>query len=300
MYAGKNTGSNKGYYTGKNRGNVMPYKPTPEIAEILNRCLERVKALPYQVTLRWLFYRIMGEKAFGKKKYKDFKGWTSKARKKFWNGWRPDTLPDDTREIHYRGGGHANPEDWVKSFLDKECRMEKFSTQQRITLVCFEAEAMYRQFEYYARPYYVSLIPFRGDTGIEHKWRIAKLIESLGSYGKPITVLYFGDLDTKGRKIPGSAFKDIRAWCSASFEYHWVGLTASQVRKYHLPDNPERPGQYQWEALEDKDAGDLITSVLDQYVDLVSIRAVERREGTATRRWQELLRESVDRFHSEE
>ncbi len=276
----------------------MTYKPTPEIAEILNRCLKRVQALPYEVTLRWLFYRIMGEKAFGKKKYKDFKGWTSKARKNFWNGWKPDTLPDDTREIHYRGGGDRNPEGWVQSFMDKECKLEKFSTQDRITIVCFEAEAMYRQFEYYARPYYVSLIPFKGDAGIAHKWKVAKYIEQLArAYpGKPTNILYFGDFDSKGQKIPESAFRDIRAWCSVPFNYRWVGLTKQQAKQYRLPENPERPGQYQWEALDDQDAANLITSVLDEHVDLDAIHAIEEREKKATKKWRKLLKDSVDKF----
>lgn len=161
---------------------------------MLNRCMERIQELPYQVTLRWLFYRVMGQEAFGKKTYKDFKGWTSKARKNFWNGWRPDLLPDDGRKIHYAGGGYSDPKEWVESLLDRSCTLEKFSSQRNIVLVAFEAQAMLRQFEYYADPYFVTLIPFSGDAGIDHKWNIAKRIEALAeTYPSIAYVATWGD-----------------------------------------------------------------------------------------------------------
>lgn len=272
------------------------YKPSPEVARLLDLCLVKVKAVPYEVTLRWLFYRIMGPEAFGKHKYKDFKTWTSKARKASWNGWAPNTLVDDTRKVHLRGGGYHDSLSWVESFLDHSCILEKFPTQKEIVVVAFEAAAMYRQFDYYAGPYYVPLIPFQGDAGIDHKWNAAKALEELAKHGKPLRVLYFGDYDTKGRRIPESAFADIKAWCNAKFEWTWVGLTERQVRDYNLPENPEKPGEYQWEALEDPDAARLITSVLDEHVDLDAIREVQRKEVDATEKFRELLKGAVDRF----
>jgi hypothetical protein len=52
--------------------------------------------------------------------------------------------------------------------------------------------------------------------------------------------------------------KDIRAWCSVPFDFETIGLTGEQAKDFGLPENPEKPRSFQWEALDDKDAKKLI------------------------------------------
>ena len=268
----------------------MSYKPSPKVAEVLAWSLDKIKSAPYRVTLRWIFYRLIQELGLSKRDYCSFKKWTSRARKSFWNGWRPDTLVDDTREIHLHGGGYPSPEDWLDSFRDEKCVLDKRLSQPNIVLVLFEAEAMYSQFAHYTGPYHVSLVPFRGDYSIEKKWELAKTMESLHrAYRRPVKIIYFGDLDPKGLQIPDSALKDIRAWCSVPFSFERIGLLEEHVRRWSLPDNPERPGQYQWEALSDEAARELILGALDKMVDLDAIGRVVEAEVEATERWRAAL-----------
>lgn len=256
---------------------------------MLNWCLEKIKELPYSVTIRYIFYRATQERGLKKEDYNNFKKWTSRARHNFWNGWRPDTLVDETREIAIRGGGYNTPKEWFDSFKDRECIIDKRPKQNKIIIICFEAEAMKKQFNYYTSGYYVSTVPFKGDHTIEPKWRLAKWIEQLSeTYNKPVKILYFGDLDDKGRKIPESAFRDIRTWCSVPFEYERIGLNPEHVEKWSIPENPEKPG-YQWEALEDHAAGELIQTALNNNINLEAIKQDESIEGIATKKWREII-----------
>jgi hypothetical protein len=81
----------------------------------------------------------------------------------------------------------------------------------------------------------------------------------------------------------------IQAWSTASFQVERVGLLQEHVSQYNLPDNPERPGEYQWEALPDESARELIENALNTYVDLEAIRKIEEEEEQATERWNAFL-----------
>lgn len=267
---------------------IKTYKPQEKIADILNWSLQKIKSVPYDVSLRWIFYRAVQEKGLLKTDYKNFKEWTRKPRKRFWNGWAPNTLIDDTREITERGGGYDSPQDWLEHFKRESCTIDKRRTQPRIVILCFEAQAMYSQFHYYSSDYYVSLVPFKGDATIEPKWRLAKWIEQLDvEYGKPVKILYFGDLDEKGKEIPENAMKDVRKWCNIHFDYERVGLNEEHVQRWGLPENPEKPG-YQWEALDDAAAKELIQNALNANVDLEAIEKVVSIEDGATERWRQI------------
>lgn len=272
---------------------VQSYKPTRRVAEILDWCLSRVQAVPYRVTARWLFYRLVQEQGFQKKQYKTFLKWTSNTRKRFYSGWAPGTLADDTRKAHIRGHGYENAEDWMESFKREQCELDKYVGQEQIVEIWFEAEAMYSQFNYYTSPYHVTLRPFKGDASIDYKWRIAKDLEALARYQKPIIVLYFGDLDPKGLEIPNNALKDIQAWCSTQFQLIRCGINKEHIQECGLVENPEKPGTYQWEALSEEAAEKLILTNLERFWSLGAVQRVEKEEEQATQCWVRLIENAL-------
>jgi hypothetical protein len=197
---------------------MSDYSPKPRIRGLLDWCLNRVEQAPYRVTLRWLFYRAMQEKGLAKSDYKSFKTFTAVARKRFYEGWRPNTLADDTRHILEDGYGFTSYSDWLKAVSEQEtCTLSKFENQEKIVQIWFEAEAMKSQFEYVTRDYHLTLVPFRGEASLDHKYNVAKALKQLRQeYRKPIVVLYFGDYDPKGLSIPESARRDIAEWLQIS------------------------------------------------------------------------------------
>jgi hypothetical protein len=274
---------------------VGKWKPNKKNEEILDWLYAKIHALPYDAIVRYAFYRVLQQYSGEKGSYGWFKDLLSKARKSQYKEWRPWTLPDDTREILRNGSGYDTPAEWVRSFLNYQCFLDKHSEQREIVIVAFEAAAMHRQFEYYAKPYYVDLVPFHGDYGIDAKWKFAQYIKNLRSWypEKFIRILYFGDYDKKGRKIPESAFRDVELWAAeqgvqrSAWSWEWIGLTKEHVARYSLPENFEKPGEYQWESLDDPQAREIITSALDRYVDKEKNKDVERREKSITEKWKE-------------
>ena len=142
-----------------------------------------------------------------------------------------------------------------------EITFDPFYEMDRYVVIGFEARAMVEQFTHYTEG--INLFPFGGDAHIEPKWKIAKHFEAaFGWYGKPMQFLYFGDRDDKGEEIFDAAIKDIQEWCEHPIDFQWCGLTKEHVKEFDLPENPEakKPGQYQWEALTDPQAKQIISS----------------------------------------
>lgn len=268
------------------------YNPTPRVKEILNAALKHIQSVPYKVSLRWVFYRILQDGYYStKEEYSNFKSITSTARKRWYNGWTPDTLSDDTRNISWKGWGYKTEREWIENL---KCSLNKHQTQDYFLLLCFEARAMSDQFSYYTKN--IPLAAFGGDASIPYKWEIAKEIEeAYEQYQKPIVVLYFGDCDTKGEQIKDSAFKDIREWCAAPFKLIYCGLTIEQSKALNLPENPEKKGEYQWESLTDEQAKEIIFENVNNYQNLELYEPIEELEKEILERSKKILLQQEER-----
>lgn len=276
------------------------YDPDTATRLLLTQALQAVRSVDYPVSLRWVYYRLIDNHGYPKtvKSANNIKQLLIKARKAMIDGWMPDTLADETRQIFYPGGEGVTVPQWIKSIQGARCVLDKGAPPR--VVVMFEARAMYQQFVKYTAPYHVTLVPFGGDPSLSLKWEIAML---LGKYvleavidGKVYSellprVLYFGDYDEKGHQIPDSARGDIEEWIkrtvkleSGNTPFMWIrcGLNADQVVAYNLPTDPERGNRYQWEALTDTQARMIIEGALNAHVDLTRIAEVKERERVLT------------------
>jgi len=283
----------------------MTYTPTARNAAIIDRASYWTRSVPYTVTARWLFYRLLQESVYSQKAgYKHLLALLSRARKEFYDGWRPDTLADETRAALVRGDGFDSPQDWLDAIRrDVSCFLDHWANQPTYVECWFEAAAMQAQFEHYADPN-ITLLAFHGDVSIPEKWKAAKrLAERYIQLRKPITIYYFGDYDPKGLTIPLSAWSDISAWAVAlalrhdrtlaprarqDIRLHRVGLNAGDELAFNMPENPERPGTYQWEALADEQARELIQRANDG-IDFAVLQDTLSDERQATLKFSQHL-----------
>ncbi len=259
------------------------YNPETESIEILDRAMEHIKSVPYHVSLRWLFYRMYQDGLYPDKVkgYKCFKKITTKARRAFWNGWAPNTLEDDTRFPIYRGLGF-----WDRAGIGREpsidTELTHFPEQEFYVEIWFEARAMISQMEYYTAG--IPLRAFGGDPSLDYKWKMAKDIEGMAKhFEKPVTILYFGDCDKKGKQIAKTAERDARLWTDIDFDFELCGLTDEQANKYQLTQNWDKEGKpkgFQWEALSDDQARGIIMPQVDRYIDrtIVAEKEAESKE----------------------
>ena len=288
----------------------MSYNPSPETATILQTALAHVRSVPYDVTARWVFYRLLQDGTLSAKSdYKKLLGFLAKARKMFHDGWTPWTLADDTRSAAVRGSGFSTGDDWVKAVARQvECNLDHWQDQEQYVEIWIEASAMEGQFRYYANDN-ISLLAFHGDVSIPEKWRAAeRLVDRWLELQVPVIVCYYGDLDPKGLQIPISAENDVREFARAAiarrrridtpaqieerwadfdadFSFHRIGLNEEQIAQYDVMENPERPGTYQWEGLPDDAAAELISQAND-YVDEFLVAELVSREADVTEQFR--------------
>jgi len=281
----------------------MSYKPRPESDYIIGRAKYWVESVDYDVTARWVFYRLLQDGTYSEKKdYKHLLALLSKARKEFYAGWTPYSLADYTRApvlmqrsgyygLYLRGYGFKDEKEWLKAIKEElNCPLNRWESQPVYAEIWFEAAAMQGQFLHYANEN-IPLLAFHGDISIPEKWRTAeRLAQRYYALRKPIHIYYFGDLDPKGLTIPQSAWRDILIWTMAllnkaeqglayhaEIQFERVGVNAEQVDEMGIPENPERPGTYQWEALDDKQAYELIERA-GELIDVDKFSDVEAEE----------------------
>lgn len=264
------------------------YHPRPKTVTLLNAAMLSIRSVSYKVCPRWVFYRVLQQGLVSKRDIDKFNQTLSRARKHFWNGWTPDLLIDSVRECFWRG----------EFQLYFHLELDSISEQDCFVVVMFEARAMYQQFEHYTEPYRVSLIPSGGDASLPLKWEVAKKAESiLQKYGKPTHFMFFGDCDQKDLDIYKAAFKDIVKWCHVPVTVERIGLTLEQAKTFNLPENPQRPKQFQWESLSDEQAASLIVPALEKYVHRVSPWLQTREQDLRNRcvhAIQEILAKNVE------
>jgi len=276
------------------------YKPKRKQAVILDRAMEHIQSVPYAVTARWLFYRLLGGVYQDKSDYhKKFLPLLSKARKRFYNGWHPTTLADDTREVIPGGGGFDDPTEWLEAVKGQlGFSKAKWLNQDYYIEIWFEAKAMRSQFAYYTKE--IPLLPFGGDVSIPEKWKAAERLEEAGHrYGLPIVVIYFGDEDEKGFQIEKAALADIRQWCSVDFKEFRGGLNLGDGKRFGLAESIDKPGAYQWEALNDAQAGELITEAVSRYYSKEALADIEAEQSEVTGKFREKFQDFIDNWESD-
>jgi hypothetical protein len=258
------------------------YTPNAKSRAILAAAWKHVSSVPYQVSLRWLFYKVLQDSYYSDKDdYQTFVGLMSKVRHNRWGDWRPDTLVDDRHNAFECEIGDRDADEWVTDLarLGVKCNIDHWYRQSAYVELWFEADAMIRQFQYYTSG--ITLRPFGGSASIPYKWAAAKGLEAAANrYDLPVVVLYFGDYDKAGLTIPQIAARDVREWCAVDFELVRVGLNAGDAERYNIPENFEKPGDYQWEALGDDAARALIESGVSAHVnvDLISRAESESKQ----------------------
>ncbi len=284
----------------------MSYEPREENKLILTNAMKWVNSVDYMVSIRWVFYRLLQDSTYTEKAgYKHLVSLLSKARKEFYEEWRPWTLADDTRApilvqragyygLYLRGNGFESPHSWLETLKQEiTCPLDRWKAQPIYAEIYFEAGAMQGQFLYYANEN-IPLLAFHGDISIPEKWRTAeRLAKAWEKYRRPIHIYYFGDFDPKGLTIPKSAWADIRLWAYSiitnkegeagakrflnNFIFHRVGINQEQIKGMDIPENPERPNTFQWEALTDEQAKGLI-AVANEQLDFESFDDIKKRE----------------------
>jgi hypothetical protein len=266
--------------------------------EILKVARQMIESVPYKVTLRWLFYRLLQQGFYtGKTKgYNQLNGLMIQARRRRYDGyWHLGSFIDEVRTPIPTVCGCRSEREELEELVEKgfllNIQLDHFYKQKFYVECWFEARAMIGQFRQYAKG--VTLVPCGGLGSFSLFWESAGRINGMvDKYDKDPVILYFGDLDRWGHIIYESARKDMEELVYRPLEFLHVGLTEEQVEKYGIPENPEKPG-YQWEALDDHAAREIIEGAMEEYVDSAIVEAERARSDKRSAYWGKRLTKAL-------
>ncbi len=272
------------------------YRPQAKTRAILDAGWEHVNSVPYQVSTRWLFYRLYQDKLYADKAdYDKFVATFARARRHEYKEWRRDSLRDDSRVVYEHGGEYITTREWAEALRRGECvacPVDHWHRQYYYVELWYEAQAMSGQFFHYTQNTPIHLRPFKGAPSLHYKERCARdLAAAARKYDVMPVVLYFGDYDAAGMQIMETAVRDIREWCPVDFECERVGLNAGDGERFGIPYSVEagKSSGFQWEALDDDQAGKLITSAMNKYIDHGAVDQVNAEIDVAMSRLHDHL-----------
>lgn len=280
--------------------------PESQALTLIQEAFDASKSVPYKVSLRWIFYRLWQQGTLAhvpatprmsKKEnaYVRLKSTCSKAV--HYGALDPDWVADETRREGGRSG-YSSAANWIESLKYLECYIDYWWNQPYYVMIAFEAEAMVQQFNYYTSDYGCRLWPMKGDPSNPYKLKIAETVDYVSRlFAVSVIILYFGDLDVKGQSIPEAAFRDVHQWCrDADLTVYRVGLNPGDEVEFDLPDIPGKPGAYQWEALQDDQAAELILNALREFLDEDILEEVKVKEKETTDLVQEMLENLLEDY----
>lgn len=273
------------------------YRPNRKTRNILDSAMGHIQSVEYRIGLRWVFYRLLQDDILtSKEDYAPLKGYASTARKRFWNGWQPDTLVDEGRRILESEEPFDRADVLSTLHLYAGLVPGLFDDQDATPFLIFEAATMEGQFEFFAP--WADRCAFRGDASIPHKWNIAQRCNRLSRiHGKPVHILYFGDLDKKGLTIPKSAMADIEAWTDVEVRFTRCGISPGDAERFNIPEKSLKPGSYEWESLSHDDAGTLINESLESVVEIETIQTKLTVAENETAELQNEIRAKLEELH---
>ena len=274
-----------------------PRGPGERIMQRIHAVAAVAQTVPYRVSFRFAFYRLWEARDvyFNSRQDKEHacaslhQDWSKAVH----GGWYPpDTFADESRQVELRQpSGAKSTAEWLddyrssdfESMIQEPCSLDRRSNQAHQVILCFEANAMVQQFQHYAGSRSLDFFPFGGQLSNPIKYDLAKRVEFLvREYpDSQVTVLYAGDFDTAGVQIPETAFWDVDKWCSKPFDVYRIG-----VNKDH--------GVSQWEALTDDRAGEIITTALNQFIDLSKYEELDEQETDINQQVAAIISEHTD------
>jgi hypothetical protein len=216
----------------------------PSYEEIVAVALEVFDQYDTAITLRQLYYRLVARLLIPNtiNSYKRLSRIMVKAREQ--KDVPINCLEDRSRRILGRGDtGYDSAEDYLKqkfrSLQDswKSFTMPMWDDQPEYLLISLEKDALSRLVSRVGNRYSVRTFPTRGYPSFSYVQAMANYMQTR-LFGKPTTLLYFGDFDPSGIDIERDLAARLSRYGATDFEVKRIALTADQIMQYKLPPMP--------------------------------------------------------------
>ncbi len=267
-------------YTHTRPRGLVPWRPSGEASEVID-CVTGIIAEYLQaLTIRQIFYRLVGKYAFEKteKSYKRLGEYLNRARRAGLIAW--DSVRDDGDIVPEVPGwyGLKQFQNTVRALADGYFRTP---IGNKYVEVWVETAGMAPQIQSIADEFGVRVIASGGFASTTQRYYAAqRLCSEARHHGISPHVLMIGDYDPSGLSIMDSTCADVLAFTErydvgVAFEH--LAVTSSQAIKFNLESAPQKatdnrgeymPDTYQAEALDPND----LAVIVEDYGRLLGAR----------------------------
>jgi hypothetical protein len=266
---------------GRDRGYIT-WRPTRRITAKLE-AVQDVLATYHDylpMTVRQIFYVLVARLVIKKTalEYRNLAYVLRKAR-------RARIIPFE--HIHDQGStlpetllGFSDASDlaWVIHHQVRTFDLDPQAAQLRRLLLWCEAAGMLAQLKRIGAPYGVDAIAGGGFDSVTDKWQIVQLVRRAGV---PFEVLHVGDLDQHGESIFEVLAEDVPAFdeYQGNITFTRIAVTPEQIKLYDLPEDFEKPGVIQAEALPPDILAEIADTAIRGRLDLDQLAATQRQSA---------------------
>jgi hypothetical protein len=277
---------------GRDRGYIT-WRPTRRISAKLDAILDVLATyhdhLP--MTVRQVFYVLVARLVIQKTalEYRNLAYVLRKAR-------RARIIPFE--HIHDQGStlpetllGWSDAGDlaWLIRHRVQTFDLDPLTVQPRPVILWCEAAGMLSQLKRAGVPYGVDAIAGGGFDSITDKWKIVQLVRAAG---EPFEVLHVGDLDRHGESIFEVLSEDVLAFDEhkGNVSFTRIAVTPEQIRLHDLPEDFEKPGVVQAEALPPDVLARIVDDAILERLDLDLIKETARQSAAIRADYEARLR----------
>jgi hypothetical protein len=265
-----------------------PWNPKPKTMEIVDRVKEIIAEYDIALTIRQVFYRLVGKYQYKKteQSYDRLGEYLNRARRAGIIGF--DSIRDDGDVVPPIPGWTGPEQFWltVKAWAE-----DYFVTPQGDTYVeiWVEAAGMRPQIEVIADPFGVRVIPGGGFSSLTARRNAAMRLQAIAKKGKRVVVLLIGDFDPSGGSIMDVLAEEVIAFGATSVEFVRLAVTEQQARRYNLLSAPQKATDkrgehmdetWQAEALDPPVLAEIVRTALTELIGTDAVEfAKERSEN---------------------
>lgn len=290
--------SERGYRKRRPLG-LAAWKPqarTLPLVEAIGRVLDEYEAF-WPLTARQVFYRLIGLGVPIAKTKAGADGVGDKLNRGRRAGlWPWEAIRDEGAVRSRVGGGYNDPaEFWENVRFDAELyNRDLHSGQPRRVIVWCEAAGMVPQIEDACKGLPVNV---RSGGGMNSVTLLYEQAEEIVADERPTVVLYVGDLDEWGQTIEDRVADDLAAFVDDlggdhdGLRFQTIALLPIQVDG--LPSNPEKPGEFQAEALPPDVLAHIVREAVEAEVDAAGVEKARAKEDAE----REAILGALDALH---
>jgi len=205
----------------------------------------------WPLTLRQLYYRLVAKLIIPNNlnSYKKLSDVVTRLRRFEILPW--EVIEDRTRKVSDKRGFQSTSE-YLRAILKDFERYDRclVQNQENYVEIFVEKDALASIFEDVAWPYCVRVVTIKGQSSATYVHNYSERAHKARDKGLWPVILYFGDLDPTGARIPVAFERNLNEHHNLTVDLRVAALTPNQVKAYNLPHSIDAikttDPNYQW------------------------------------------------------